>query len=95
MRVVVTWACPQDALYHVDVHMQLAEQRSGSVARVMQANVSDSCLAENFLPFLPIGVRVSRVAVRLAPDQIPVLPCIASDSALGVLRFEVLAQCND
>src|SRR6266700_3093155 len=86
---------PQDALYHVDVYMQFAEQRSGGVARVVQPHVLDPGFAENLLPFLPIDVRVDRVAVWLAPDKIPVLPGIASGVALGLLRFEVLAQRRD
>jgi hypothetical protein len=72
--------------------VQLAEQCSGGVARVVQAHVLDSGFAENFLPFLPIDVRVDRVSVRLAPDQIPVLPRSTSGFALGFLCFEVLAQ---
>jgi hypothetical protein len=86
---------PQDVLDHVDVYVQLAEQGSGGVARVVQPHVLDSGLAEDFLPFLPIDVRVDRVAVRLAPNQVPVLPGAANGVALGLLCFEVRVQCGD
>ena len=49
---------PKDALNHVDVYVQLAEQRSGRVASVLQPHVLDLGLAEDFLPFLSIDVRV-------------------------------------
>jgi hypothetical protein len=86
---------PKNALNHVDVYVQLAEQRSGRVASVVQPHVLDFGLAEDFLPFLPIDVRVDRVTGRLAPNQIPVLPGVTSGVALGSLCFEVRVQCGD
>jgi hypothetical protein len=85
----------QDALYHVDVYVQLSEERSGGATCVVQPHVLDAGLAEDFLPFLPIDVRVDRVAVRLAPNQIPLLPGVANGVALGSLCSEVRAQCGD
>ena len=85
----------QDALYDVDVYVQLAEQRSGGVARVVQPNVFDPGLTEDFLPFPPIDVRVDRVAVRLAPNQVPFLPRVTRRFLFGILRFAVHPQCGD
>lgn len=86
---------PKDVLNHVDVYVQLAEQRSCRVASVVQPHVLNSGLAEDCLPFLPIDVRVDRVTVRLAPNQIPVLPGVAGGVALGSLCLQVRVQCGD
>jgi hypothetical protein len=55
---------PKDALYHVDVYVQFAEEGSGCVARVVEPHVPESGPGENFLPSLPIDVGADRAAVR-------------------------------
>jgi hypothetical protein len=54
---------PKDALNHMNVYVQFAEQGPGGVTCVVQPHVFDPCLGDDFLPFLPIDVRVDRVSV--------------------------------
>jgi hypothetical protein len=55
----------------------------------------DPRLFEERFPVFPVDVRVGGAAIRLAPDQVPVLPGGAGRLALGVLVLEVLEQHRD
>ena len=69
--------------------------RRGRVPHRVHPGVRDAGLGEDARPFLPVGARVDRPAVLLAPDQIVVLPYVRRGQPLTGLRRPVLPERGD
>lgn len=65
------------------------------MARIVKPRVSQSGLGQQFFPFVVIGIRIKRTAVRFREYPALVVPELAGLDALGVLGEPVRPeQCT-